>query len=167
MMAPPTWPLAAQSMGYPLLMIRRVNLLLALRAFGQWAFLGVLIGAIAGAASGAFLALLERATAFRDQHLAIVYALPVAGLLMGWALDRWGKPIRGGNNLVIDTAHEDSPQIPIRMAPIALLGTVYTHLFGGSAGREGTVETIFRVRQAKLGQRGGRNDLKLWEAACG
>ena len=49
-----------------------------------------------------------------------------------------GKPIKGGNNLVIDTIHEDAPQIPLRMAPMVLIGTVLTHLFGGSAGREGT-----------------------------
>ena len=52
--------------------------------------------------------------------------------------DRFGKPIKGGNNLVIDTAHEDSPQLPLRMGPMVFLGTVLTHLFGGSAGREGT-----------------------------
>lgn len=110
----------------------------ALRGLGQWTLLGTLVGVVAGLASGAFLLLLERATEYRVAHTQLVWALPVAGLLMGLALERWGRPIRGGNNLVIDTVHEDSPQLPVRMAPMALLGTVYTHLFGGSAGREGT-----------------------------
>ena len=48
------------------------------------------------------------------------------------------KRIKGGNNLVLDTIHDNSEQLPIRMAPMVLLGTVLTHLFGGSAGREGT-----------------------------
>ena len=39
-----------------------------------------------------------------------------------------------GNNLVIDAIHDDGPEIPVRMAPMVLLGTVLTHLFGGSAG---------------------------------
>ena len=39
---------------------------------------------------------------------------------------------------MIDTIHDDGPEIPLRMAPMVLLGTVVTHLFGGSAGREGT-----------------------------
>src|SRR6185369_14065451 len=64
--------------------------------------------------------------------------LPLSGLVVGAIYERWGKPIKGGNNLVIDTIHEGSPQIPLRMAPMVLLGTVLTHLFGGSAGREGT-----------------------------
>jgi H+/Cl- antiporter ClcA len=58
--------------------------------------------------------------------------------VVGFAYERWGKSISGGNNLVLDTIHEDRKQIPIRMAPMVLIGTVLTHLFGGSAGREGT-----------------------------
>ncbi|WP_205507904.1 chloride channel protein, partial [Myxococcus vastator] len=51
---------------------------------------------------------------------------------------KWGGPIRGGNNLVLDTVHASDAQVPVRMAPMVLVGTVLTHLFGGSAGREGT-----------------------------
>ncbi len=82
--------------------------------------------------------LLDHATRFREAHEDIVYALPVAGVLIGIVYDRWGKPIKGGNSLVIDTIHDNTSQIPLRMAPMVLVGTVLTHLFGGSAGREGT-----------------------------
>jgi H+/Cl- antiporter ClcA len=108
------------------------------RAFAQWLLLGALVGVACGVASAIFLRSLDAATRFRDRHELIVYALPLAGLILGALYDRWGKPIRGGNNLVIDTVHEDSPQLPLRMAPMVLVGTVLTHLFGGSAGREGT-----------------------------
>jgi H+/Cl- antiporter ClcA len=108
------------------------------RTFAQWLVLGALVGVAAGVASAVFLHLLDRATAYREAHQAIVYTLPLSGLVLGLLYDRWGKPIRGGNNLVIDTVHEGSTQIPLRMAPMVLLGTVLTHLFGGSAGREGT-----------------------------
>jgi H+/Cl- antiporter ClcA len=104
----------------------------------QWLLLGGLVGVACGVASAIFLHALEWATGFRNGHESIVYALPVAGLVIGVIYDRWGKPIRGGNNLVIDTVHEDSPQLPYRMGPMVLIGTVLTHLFGGSAGREGT-----------------------------
>jgi H+/Cl- antiporter ClcA len=104
----------------------------------EWTWLGAAVGVACGVASAAFLLLLEYATAFRVAHEALVYALPVAGLVIGLVYERWGKPIRGGNNLVIDTIHESSPQLPLRMAPMVLVGTVLTHLFGGSAGREGT-----------------------------
>jgi H+/Cl- antiporter ClcA len=104
----------------------------------QWLALGGAVGAACGVASGVFLLLLERVTALRSAHEVIVYTLPLAGLVIGFVYDRWGKPIRGGNNLIIDTVHEDRPQIPLRMAPMVFVGTLLTHLFGGSAGREGT-----------------------------
>jgi H+/Cl- antiporter ClcA len=100
--------------------------------------LALAVGLACGAASAAFLLLLEHATIVRGHHEALVYALPVAGIALGFVYERWGAPIKGGNNLVIDTIHDASPQIPLRMAPMVLVGTVLTHLFGGSAGREGT-----------------------------
>ncbi|MBK7399413.1 MAG: chloride channel protein [Myxococcales bacterium] len=107
-------------------------------ALAQWIGLGAVVGGLCGGASALFLFLLDRATRFRETHEAIVYTLPVAGLAIGWIYERWGQPIKGGNNLVIDTIHDDGPELPLRMAPMVLIGTVLTHLFGGSAGREGT-----------------------------
>ncbi len=107
-------------------------------ALAQWVGLGVAVGIAAGAASAVFLRTLESATKFRQAHEAIVYCLPVAGLVIGFIYDHWGKPIRGGNNLVLDTIYENTPQLPLRMTPMVFVGTVLTHLFGGSAGREGT-----------------------------
>jgi H+/Cl- antiporter ClcA len=108
------------------------------RSFAQWLALGTVVGIVSGTASAIFLYLLELATAFRIRHEYLVYTLPLAGLVIGVIYARWGVPIRGGNNLVIDTVHEGDKQIPMRMAPMVLIGTVLTHLFGGSAGREGT-----------------------------
>ncbi|NPC71662.1 chloride channel protein [Corallococcus exiguus] len=108
------------------------------RALGQWLLLGAIVGGVCGVASAVFLALLEEATEFRLAHESLVYALPLAGLVLGAVYGRWGASIKGGNNLVLDTVHEGDAVIPLRMAPMVLLGTVLTHLFGGSAGREGT-----------------------------
>lgn len=107
-------------------------------ALFQWTWLGAAVGVACGIASAIFLILLEHATDFRVSHEAIVYTLPLAGALIGLIYERWGKPIKAGNNLIIDTIHADTAQIPLRMAPMVLLGTVLTHFFGGSAGREGT-----------------------------
>ncbi len=49
-----------------------------------------------------------------------------------------GKSVEGGNNLIVEQIHEPGGGIPLRMAPLIFIGTVATHLFGGSAGREGT-----------------------------
>ncbi len=104
----------------------------------QWIALGGAVGVACGIASAVFLLLLDRATHFRIDHETLVYTLPLAGIVIGLVYERWGQTIKGGNNLVLDTIHDDSKQIPLRMAPMVLLGTVLTHLFGGSAGREGT-----------------------------
>ncbi|MBX7193617.1 MAG: chloride channel protein [Sandaracinaceae bacterium] len=104
----------------------------------RWIGLGAAVGVVCGAASALFLWLLEVVTTFRGEHEAIVFALPLAGLAIGWIYERWGHSIKAGNSLVIDTIHDDGPEIPLRMAPMVLVGTVLTHLFGGSAGREGT-----------------------------
>ncbi|HEY3668640.1 MAG TPA: chloride channel protein [Polyangiaceae bacterium] len=110
----------------------------ALRRVAQWLALGALVGVICGAASALFLFLLQRATDFRNGHQVIVYGLPALGLLVGFIYERFGRSVAGGNNLIIDTIHDDGPRLPLRMAPMVLIGTVLTHLFGGSAGREGT-----------------------------
>jgi H+/Cl- antiporter ClcA len=104
----------------------------------QWTGLGAAVGVACGLGSAGFLIMLEWATAFRLSHEAIVYALPLAGLVIGALYEKWGTPIKGGNNLVLDAIHESSPQLPLRMAPMVVLGTILTHVFGGSAGREGT-----------------------------
>lgn len=108
----------------------------------QWILLGSLVGVLSGTASAAFLFLLEVATRFRETHETVVYTLPLAGLVIGFVYERFGQSIKAGNNLVIDTIHDDGPEIPLRMAPMVLLGTVLTHLFGGSAGREGTAVQV-------------------------
>jgi H+/Cl- antiporter ClcA len=107
-------------------------------ALAQWVAMGALVGVLCGSASALFLHLLEAATNFRSGHMWMVYTLPVAGLLIGWLYEKFGTSIKGGSNLVIETIADNGPQIPVRMAPMIMVGTVLTHLFGGSAGREGT-----------------------------
>jgi len=109
-----------------------------LGALAKWLLFGSLVGVLCGAASALFLWLLERVTTFRLEHERVVFALPLAGLGIGWTYERFGHSIKAGNSLIIDTIHDDGPELPLRMAPMVLLGTVFTHVFGGSAGREGT-----------------------------
>ncbi len=126
------------------------------RLVAAWVGFGLAIGVICGAGSALFLWLLEQATTLRGQHEWLVFLLPVAGLGMGWVYERYGQTVAAGNNLVIDTIHDGGPQIPTRMAPLVLVGTVLTHLFGGSAGREGTAVQVsasltdFLTHAAKL-----------------
>ena len=92
----------------------------ALRLVAQWLLLGALVGALCGAASALFLCVLQQATNFRTSHQIIVYGLPVAGALVGLVYERFGRSIAGGNNLIIDTIHDDGPRLPLRMAPASI-----------------------------------------------
>jgi H+/Cl- antiporter ClcA len=104
----------------------------------KWALLLLIVGAAAGTLSALFLTSLAWVTDFRGQHSWLLYFLPFAGLLIGLMYHYWGKSVERGNNLVLDSIHRPQQVIPFRMAPMVLIGTVATHLFGGSAGREGT-----------------------------
>lgn len=104
----------------------------------KWAFLSGVSGLLAGIAAAIFLISLEWATNTRDRNAIIIWALPIAGFLVGWIYHRWGKDAGRGHNLILDEIHDPKNIVPIRMAPLVLGGTLITHLFGGSAGREGT-----------------------------
>ena len=75
---------------------------------------------------------------WRESHVWIIAGLPLAGLCVGWTYWKLGSSVEAGNNLLIDEIHDPKKIVPKRMAPLILLGTLITHLFGGSAGREGT-----------------------------
>ncbi len=109
----------------------------ALVSFTTQVAVGAVVGVLSGLASALFLWALDRATQTRETHAFLIYLLPVAGIVLGLLYERLGAPIKGGHNLVIDTIHDGGPTLPLRMAPMILVGTVLTHLFGGSAGREG------------------------------
>lgn len=104
----------------------------------KWLVISIIIGALVGSASAGFLKSLEWATNFRESHLWLIALLPVAGFLIGLLYYYWGKDVEAGNNLLIDNIHEPKGIIPFKMAPFVYLGTIATHFFGGSAGREGT-----------------------------
>lgn len=104
----------------------------------KWLCISTIIGALVGTASAGFLQSLEWATNFRENHLWLIALLPAAGFLIGLLYYYFGKDVEAGNNLLIDTIHEPKGIIPFKMAPFVYLGTIVTHFFGGSAGREGT-----------------------------
>lgn len=106
--------------------------------FLKWTILSLLVGLAAGTLSALFLTLLNLATDFRTRHPYLLYFLPLSGLLVGLLYHHRGKNVERGNNLVFDTIHNPKDVIPFKMTPLVLLGTIITHLFGGSAGREGT-----------------------------
>ncbi|BDD10403.1 voltage-gated chloride channel protein [Fulvitalea axinellae] len=104
----------------------------------KWLIITLLIGAGAGTASAWFLFSLEWATDFRESHLFMIALLPLGGLAVGLLYHYFGKRVEKGNNLILEQIHSPKKILQFRMAPMVFGGTVITHLFGGSAGREGT-----------------------------
>ena len=104
----------------------------------RWTALSTAVGILAGTASALLLVSLEWATNFRETHLWIIALLPLAGLTVGLLYHYFGRSVEAGNNLLLEQIHNPQSVIPIRMTPLVLLGTFLSHLFGGSAGREGT-----------------------------
>jgi H+/Cl- antiporter ClcA len=104
----------------------------------KWLILALLAACLAGSASALFLFALERVTSLREANSWLIWLLPVAGFAVGLAYHLFGKKVEAGNNLIIDEIHDPRKTIPFRMAPLVLGGTVISHLFGASVGREGT-----------------------------
>ena len=112
------------------------------RFFLRWLPIATLTGLLGGTASAILLVSLEYATRVREAHRWIIALLPVAGLAVGLIYHYFGREVERGNNLILDEVHREAEDprrtIPFRMTPLILIGTFLTHLFGGSAGREGT-----------------------------
>lgn len=107
-----------------------------------WVPIALVVGILAGSASALLLASLELATQIRESHRWIIALLPLAGLAVGCLYHYFGTSAERGNDLILDQIHlelrERRTAIPLRMSALILMGTFVTHLFGGSAGREGT-----------------------------
>lgn len=108
----------------------------------RWTAIIAPIAIAIGSMVALFLWLLSWAIHFRFHHTWLLYLLPLAGIVIHFIYQSVGKSSEKGNNLIIDEIHQPGGGIPKRMAPIILLTTVMTHLFGGSAGREGTAMQI-------------------------
>lgn len=109
---------------------------------GKWILYCTIVGIFVGVASALFLYLLNLSTAFREAHLWLIALLPIGGLVIGLSYYYWGDSVVKGNNLLIEEFHNPRRIIPFRMAPLVIFGTIVTHFFGGSAGREGTAVQV-------------------------
>lgn len=104
----------------------------------KWIAIGSIVGIITGSVLAFFLKSLDFVTAERIKCPWLLFLLPLGGAFVSFLYSKYGKNSSKGNNLIIEKVNEEDCQIPFRMAPLVFLGTIVTHLFGGSAGREGT-----------------------------
>lgn len=124
--------------------IKLRNYLLALRD-------GIAVGLVTGIGVAIFLILLDKASSLFLLNRNLLFALPLCGALIGWLYQKFGGIADQGNHLILDEIHNPKRKIPFAMAPLILVTTVLTHLFGGSAGREGTAIQIGSALAERLG----------------
>jgi H+/Cl- antiporter ClcA len=108
----------------------------------RWTIMTIPVAIVIGSVIAFFLWLLSTAIHFRFDHKWLLYLLPLAGLLIHFIYQTVGKSSEKGNNLIMEQIHQEGGGVPKRMAPVILFTTIITHLFGGSAGREGTAVQI-------------------------
>lgn len=104
----------------------------------KWLLVLVLMSGVIGSVSALFIWCLDAVTLVRFSSPWLVFLLPVAGLGMGWFHSRAGRSIESGNVVILSSLEMSSAPVPLRLAPGIFVTTLVTHLFGGSAGREGT-----------------------------
>ena len=109
---------------------------LKLAACAHWIVLAILTGLIVGAYSTLFAWILGKTTGYRSQYPWLLFLLPLGGILIV-AMYRAAKIMTDrGTNLVINSIHAKD-EVPGVMAVLIFVSTIITHMFGGSAGREG------------------------------
>ena len=103
--------------------------------FIKWSVLAIVTGGIIGVLSSVFGHALSMATNVRKEMPGLLFALPLAGVMIVFLYQKFGKD-DGGTNQVFSTVRARD-EVPATAAPLIFVSTALTHLTGGSAGREG------------------------------
>ena len=102
----------------------------------KWVIFAILVGTIVGLCGSAFYFGMSYVTFLRTAHSWLILLLPAGGLVIVGLYHLFHDEKDTGTNLVISAIHSGD-ELPFRMAPLIFISTLITHLFGGSAGREG------------------------------
>ena len=117
----------------------------------KWLALASITGLLCGLAGSAFTWSISHVTALRGEYPWLLFCMPVAGLLIVWTYRAWGMENDSGTNQIIASVRGECHP-PLRLTPLIFLGSVLTHLTGGSAGREGAALQIGGSLAAWLGR---------------
>ncbi len=122
-----------------------------LKTFTKWAVLGLTMGLIGGLMGALFHHTLHFVTHVRQENGWLILLLPVAGLLTVGLYRITGLRANRGTNEIIDAVLDGHPIKP-QVAPVIFGATAITHLFGGSAGREGAALQLGGSTASLLGK---------------
>lgn len=106
-------------------------------SFLRWVAISAITGIVGGIVGALFHISVEKATALREANSWLIYLLPIAGLAIVGIYHLFGLEEKIGTNDILNAVRKKKKGVPILLAPAIFIGTVITHMFGGSAGREG------------------------------
>lgn len=135
-------------------------------AFLKWLIIAGLTGAVGGVVGSVFNISVARATALREANPWLLFLLPAGGIVIA-AIYHFTKMENVNTNTLIDSVHLGE-KVPVILVPVIFLGTVITHICGGSAGREGAALQIGGGIGGSVGQlfRLDEKDMRL-ATLCG
>ena len=111
------------------------------------------LGLAIGAMDALFGRVLLSVTAFRMAHVySLLPFLGLVGVGIVWCYQKVGGTSGKGMTLLFEAGHGDTQDIPLRLIPLVMVSTWLTHLFGGSAGREGAALQIGGSLGCYIGQ---------------
>lgn len=120
----------------------------------KYVLLAILTGVLVGIIDTVFGRVLLTISDFWTGHyLYLIPFLPFAGLLITWLYHHFSETSLKGMTLVFETGQKKREDIPLLLIPLVMSGTWITHLFGGSAGREGVAVQIGAALSHALGRR--------------
>ena len=108
--------------------------------FIKWLLIALITGAVGGAVGSMFHVSVQWAAQLRGTYPWLLYLLPGGGILVA-AMYRLSRMENENTNAIIDSIHFGD-DVPLLLVPCIYFATVMTHLFGGSAGREGAALQI-------------------------
>lgn len=120
-------------------------------AFVKWVLIAVAVGAVGGLVGTLFHMAVNKATEIREAQPWLVYLLPLGGLAIVLIYRISKTDEDAGTNLIISSIRTKT-HVPVIMAPLIFVSTCITHLFGGSAGREGAALQLGGSIGAKAGE---------------
>lgn len=120
----------------------------------KYVLLAILTGVLVGIIDTVFgRGLLTISDFWTGHYLYLIPFLPFAGLLITWLYHHFSETSLKGMTLVFETGQKKREDIPLLLIPLVMSGTWITHLFGGSAGREGVAVQIGAALSHALGRR--------------
>ena len=120
----------------------------------KYAFLALIIGICVGIVDTVFGRGLLAISAFRTAYYQFLLPfLPLTGLLIIWLYQHFSSLSLKGMSLIFETGQKKREEIPLALVPLVIICTWITHLFGGSAGREGVAVQIGATISHEAGRR--------------